>query len=114
MEPMLNQDPNREPMVEQDSRLTNLWLNYREACPDPEPRADFMQTLSLSIFKRLAQVCVATTAVALALLSALPTPSDDALDPGPYTEILAADQTQQAYTIIHPAILALDSQGDQN
>jgi hypothetical protein len=126
MEPMQNQDPNRELVVE-DPRLTNLWLAYRDACPDPEPRADFMprmwqkieaqrtQSLSLSIFKRLAQVCVATTAVALALLSALPTPSaDDALDPGPYTEILAADQTQEAYSIIHPAILAPEIQGDQN
>ncbi len=71
---------------------------------------------SLSIFKRLAQVCVAATAVMLALLSAMPTPAPDldSLDPGPYTEILAADQTKEAYTIIHPAILALESQGDQN
>jgi hypothetical protein len=76
------------------------------------------ESLSLSVFKRLAQVCIATTAVALALLSALPAASssdpDPALDSRSYTDIIAADQTKEAYTIIHPAILAFESQGDQN
>lgn len=121
MEPMQNQDP-----MEQDPRLTELWLTYREACPDLEPRADFMPRLwqkiearraenSLSIFKRLAQVCVAATVVMLALLSVIPvSQSADSLDLDSrvYTDILAADQTRDAYTIIHPASAALV--GDQN
>lgn len=119
MEPMQNQDP-----MEQDPRLAGLWLAYREACPEVDPRADFMPRLwqkiearrtdSLSIFKRLAQVCVAATVVMVALLSVMPVPQGENLDLDSrvYTDILVADQTQEAYAIIHPASVALV--GDQN
>jgi hypothetical protein len=74
------------------------------------------ESLSLSIFKRVAQVCVATTVVVVALLSALPSSSDPdpGLDSRSYTDIIAADQTKEAYAIIHPALLAPEMQGDQN
>jgi hypothetical protein len=105
-----------------------MWLAYRDACPDPEARADFMPQLwqkieakrsesisVLTIFKRFAQACVAATAVMLALLSAMPgsQPAESLdLDSRVYTDILAADQTSEAYAIIHPASIGLV--GDQN
>jgi hypothetical protein len=51
----------------------------------------------------------------IALLSVMPVsqPAENAdLDSRVYTDILAADQTREAYTIIHPASAALV--GDQN
>ncbi|MEI9813935.1 MAG: hypothetical protein WDO18_15400 [Acidobacteriota bacterium] len=114
----------QDPLEDYSSNeLGGLWLAYREACPDPESGVDFMPRLwqkiearrmeSLSIFKRLAQVCVAATAVMLVLLSTLQTqaaPDTDVLDSSSYTDLLAADQAKEAYSIIHPA----DLPGSQN
>jgi hypothetical protein len=52
-------------------KLDALWAEYRDACPDPEPTAGFTPGLwkriearrasNLTIFRRLAQVCVGAT-----------------------------------------------------
>jgi hypothetical protein len=64
-------------MEHMEDKLDGLWAAYRDACPDPEPGADFMPGLwqkiearrsaTISVFRRLSQVCVAAT-VALTLL----------------------------------------------
>jgi hypothetical protein len=56
---------------ENGDKLDALWTQYREACPDPEPGPRFLPGLwqriearraaNLTIFRRLAQVCVAAT-----------------------------------------------------
>lgn len=58
-------------------KLDALWAEYRQACPDPEAGAGFMPGLwqriearraaNLSVFRRVAQVCVGAT-VALTVL----------------------------------------------
>src|ERR1700681_4587153 len=58
-------------------RLDALWVEYREATPDPEASPNFMPQLwqkiearrveTTSVFRRLAQICVMAT-VALTLL----------------------------------------------
>ena len=60
-----------------DRKLDALFAEYRSACPDPEPSADFMpamwkriearRTATVSVFRHWAQACVMAT-VALTLL----------------------------------------------
>ena len=67
-------------MDRMEDKLDALLAEYRDACPDPEPTAQFMpnlwrridaqRTASASIFRRLAQICVMAT-VALTLLMAV-------------------------------------------
>ena len=69
--------PERDVSKGLDKELDALWVEYRGACPDPEPSAQFMPGLwrriearrdsGLFIFRRLAQVCVGAAA-ALAIL----------------------------------------------
>jgi hypothetical protein len=105
---------------QQSSKLNGLWSAYRDACPDPESSPQFMPNLwqkiesrrvdTTSIFKRLAQVCMATT-VALLLLTTvmMPTPQDDdALYSSTYADVLAADHADQAYVQALPAELGGD------
>jgi hypothetical protein len=60
-----------------ESKLTALWMRYREACPDPEPSPEFMPELwkriesrrqaTLNVLiRRWVEVCV-ITALALSL-----------------------------------------------
>jgi anti-sigma-K factor RskA len=81
--------------------LATLFAAYREACPDPEPGADFMPQLWQKIeakrafsnsLKRLARAVIglaAAASLAMAILLAMPqqtaTPS--------YLEVLAASQS---------------------
>jgi hypothetical protein len=54
-----------------DKRLDALFAEYRIACPDPEPSADFMPSMwkriearrvaTVSVFRHWAQVCVMAT-----------------------------------------------------
>jgi len=63
-----------------EDKLDVLLAEYRDACPDPEPTAQFTpnlwrrieerRTASAYVFRRLAQICVMTT-VALSLLMAV-------------------------------------------
>lgn len=67
----------RMPQDNVEGQLDALWAEYRQACPDPEAGAGFMPGLwqriegrraaNLSIFRRIAQVCVGAT-VALTVL----------------------------------------------
>ena len=60
-----------------DARLNAMFAEYRAACPDPEPSADFMPSMwkriearrvaTVSVFRHWAQVCVMAT-VALTVL----------------------------------------------
>lgn len=101
-----------------DRKLDGLLSAYRAACPDPESvSADFMPNLwkrieakridTTSIFRRLAHVCMVTTA-ALLLLSRvfMPVVSDDeALYSSTYADILDADHADAAYVETLPADL---------
>jgi hypothetical protein len=84
-------------------KLDPLWKEYREACPDPEASAGFMPGLwqriesrrvaNLSIFRRLAQVCVGAT-LALTVLMAvvlIPRLENALLYNATYVDVLAAD-----------------------
>ena len=83
-------------------KLDRLWAEYRAAVPDPEAGPNFTpglwkkiearRTEPLSVFRRLAQVCVMTT-LALALLIAviIPTLQEDPGVAGTYVDVLAAE-----------------------
>jgi len=100
------------------SKLDSLLASYRDACPDPESSPQFMPNLwrkiearrveTTSIFKRLAQVCLAATAAALLVTTMLmPTAQDDeVLYSSTYADVLAADHADEAYVQALPAELA--------
>jgi hypothetical protein len=101
-------------MNRMDDNLSKLWSEYRQAVPDPEPSADFMPRLwrkidarrpePLSVFRRLAQVCVMTT-LALALLMSVIIPElqkEQGLA-GTYVDALAEEQSRN-----YAAMLAVD------
>src|SRR5215813_7136671 len=83
-----------------DEKLNRLFAEYRETVTDPEPSPYFMPKLwqriearrpePLSIFKRMAQVCVMTT-LALALLMSVigPELQKDPGVTGSYVDVLA-------------------------
>lgn len=68
------------PVGRNDGKLDALWVEYRAACPDPEPCAGFTpglwkriearRTSNLIVFRRLAQLCVGAT-LALTVLMGL-------------------------------------------
>lgn len=104
----------------QDQRLDGLFAAYRDACPDVDGSPDFMPKLwqriesrrveNFWIFKRLAQLCVATAAVAIILTTVLmPAPQENEALASSYTEILAADHADQAYVQALPADLPGES-----
>lgn len=93
-------------VAEEARELEPMWASYREACPDPEPSANFMPALwariethraaRISAFRRWTQIWV-TAAVALALLlmairpATTPNPDRDAFYSGTYVDVLVAD-----------------------
>ena len=87
-------------MDRMDDKLDALWAEYRAALPDPEPSADFMpklwrgiearRTESLSVFRRLAQVCVMAT-LALALVMTVIIRIQETGVAGTYVDALAAE-----------------------
>jgi len=97
-------------MDRMDDQLDALWVEYRGACPDPDPAPDFMPRLwqkidrrrsdSARVFRRLAQVCVMAT-LALALLMGvvlIPRVQMDAFFAGAYADELAAQNVNADYT----------------
>ena len=103
----------------QEKRLDGLLAAYRNACPEVDASPEFMPKLwqkiesrrveNFWIFKRLAQACVATAAIAIALSLALtPAPQENEALSSSYTEILAADNADQAYVQALPADLPGD------
>jgi hypothetical protein len=112
----------REDQSQADSQLNGLLSAYRQACPDPESvSADFMPNLwrkieakrvdTTFIFRRFAQVCLATTA-ALLILSTVFKPvisDDEVLYSSTYADVLDADHADQAYVETLPADLPGDA-----
>ena len=108
-----------EPMHGKDTkgdRLDGILAAYRDACPEVDGSPEFMPKLwqriearrreNLSIFKRFAQVCVATAALAVIVTSVLmPAPQENEALTSSYAEILAADNADQAYVQALPADL---------
>lgn len=96
-----------EQVAAQARQLEPMWASYKEACPAPEPSANFMPALwarieahraaRISAFRRWTQIWV-TAAVALALLmtatmrpKAAPNTDRDAFYSGTYVDVLVAD-----------------------
>jgi len=86
-------------------KLDALWVEYRDATPDPESSPEFMPHLwrkiearrveTTSVFRRLAQICVMAT-VALALIMSavlIPRGNNDDLITGTYVDVLAAEHS---------------------
>lgn len=96
-----------------NERLDNLWSEYRAACPDPEPGADFMPKLwqrieeqrsaMALVFRRLAQVCVGAALVLTILMAAVVIPRLQRLPvySATYEDILAADHPASYVDILN-------------
>jgi len=87
-----------------NNKLDALWADYRDACPDPEPSAQFMPALwkrieaqraaTTLIFRRLARVCVVGTLALTGLMGVVLIPYfQDApvYSNASYVDVLAAD-----------------------
>jgi hypothetical protein len=87
-------------------KLDALWVEYREATPDPESSPEFMPHLwrkiegrrveTTSVFRRLAQICVMATVALALVMSAVLLPhnsNDDAFYSGTYVDVLAAERS---------------------
>jgi anti-sigma-K factor RskA len=85
-------------------RLDALWLEYRDACPDPEPTANFMPQMWQRIearrnsavsglLRRWAEVCLVATLALAALLVGVVIPRYQAQDYQAYVDVLAADDS---------------------
>ena len=87
-------------------RLDALWVEYREATPDPEAGPNFMPQLwqkiearrveTTSVFRRLAQICVMATIALALVISAVLIPhsnNDEAFYSGTYVDVLAAEHS---------------------
>jgi hypothetical protein len=88
-----------------DDKLDGFFAEYRMACPDPEPSANFMpgmwkriearRTATLSVFRHWAQVCVMATVAATLLIGAVLIPKfrDSNATGTSYVEALAAEHS---------------------
>jgi hypothetical protein len=92
-----------QPSDDMDVRLNDLFLAYREACPDPEPSVNFMPEMwakiesreaSGTVFNRFAKALVTAAlgaSVVMGLMSAsYNQPAVNSYD-GSYIQALAAD-----------------------
>lgn len=97
------------------NRLDALWVEYREAVPDPEAGPDFMPKMwqkiearrveTTSVFRRLAQICVMATIALALVIGAVLLPhnnSDEVFYTGTYVDVLAAEHSND-YVAILPA-----------
>lgn len=96
-----------------EGRLSALFAAYREACPDPEPSANFMpllwqkiearQTFAVTV-QRFAQAFL-TVAAAICILMTVIMVSTRSGSTGfyaaSYVETLAAEQTPEALDLMH-------------
>src|SRR5579862_10018200 len=90
-------------MDRMENKLDAVWAAYKEACPDPEPSAEFMpklwsriearRTSTLSIFRRLSQICVMATVALTLLMTVVLIPHLQKLPvySATYVDVLAAD-----------------------
>lgn len=87
-------------------KLDALWVEYREATPDPDSSPEFMPKLwhkiearrveTTSVFRRLAQICVMATVALALVMSAVLIPrgnGEEVFYTGTYVDILAAEHS---------------------
>ena len=87
-------------------RLDALWVEYREATPDPDASPNFMPQLwqkiearrveTTSVFRRLAKICVMATIALALVMSAVLIPRsnyEEVFYSGTYVDILAAQHS---------------------
>lgn len=86
-----------------EQRLNALFVEYRNACPEPDPAADFMPRLwqkidqrrnaNARVFRRLTEVCVMATVALTLLMGAILIPriQAEAFFAGTYAEELTAE-----------------------
>ena len=87
-------------------RLDALWVEYRDATPDPDASPNFMPQLwqkiearrveTTSVFRRLAQICVMASVALALVMSAVLIPrnsNDEVFYTGTYVDILAAEHS---------------------
>jgi hypothetical protein len=99
-------------MERMDDKLDGLWAAYRDACPDPDPGAEFMpglwqkiearRTATVSVFRRLSQVCVMAT-VALTLLMGvvlIPRLQRQPVYTSTYVDVLSAEHSTDYVDIL--------------
>ncbi len=84
-----------------ETKLDALFAEYRSACPDPDGGVNFMPNLwqkiearrmeNVSVFRRLAQVCVlATAALTLAMAILIPHIQTEPVYTATYVDVLDA------------------------
>ena len=88
-----------------DDQLDALFAEYRMACPDPEPSADFMPGMwkriearriaTVSVFKHWAQVCVMATVALTVLIGVVLIPKfqENSASSSSYVEALMAEHS---------------------
>ena len=102
-----------------NSKLDALWLEYRNAFPDPEPSANFMPNLwqkiearrveTTSVFRRLAQACVmGAVALTLVMVVLIPRIQREPVYSATYVDVLDA-----AHSVNADAAHLLDSGDEQ-
>ena len=93
-----------------DEKLDALWVEYRDACPAPDPSPEFMPRLwqqidkrrigNARVFRRLAQICVMATAALTLLIGAVVIPriQAEAFFSKSYADELAAEHVNADFT----------------
>src|SRR5262245_36278777 len=99
-------------MDRMNDKLDALWAEYREACPDPEPSANFMPRLweriearrvaTASLFLRWTEVCImATLALTLMIGSFLiPRYQRAPVYGSTYVDVLAAEHSADYTSVL--------------
>jgi hypothetical protein len=95
-----------------DARLNAMFAEYRMACPDPEPSADFMPSMwkriearrvqTVSVFRHWAQVCVMATVALTVLIGVVLIPkfqSDPAANAS-YVEALMSEHSSDYIQVL--------------
>ena len=88
-----------------DAKLNAMFAEYRAACPDPEPSADFMPSMwkriearrvqTVSVFRHWAQACVLATVALTVLIGAvlIPRLQIDPASNASYVEALVSEHS---------------------
>jgi hypothetical protein len=90
-----------------ETKLDALFAEYRSACPDPDSGADFMPNLwrkiearrmeGVSVFRRMAQLClVATAALTLLMAVLIPRLQREPVYTANYVDVLDAAHADEA------------------
>jgi len=90
-------------MERMNDKLDALWAEYRDACPDPDPSANFMPQLwekiegrraaTMSLFRRWTEACImATFALSLLIVAFLiPRYQREPVYGATYVDVLVAE-----------------------